>query len=67
MSFARRITGRDYPRFHVYARTEGSTLIINLHLDQKKPTYNGSRAHSGEYEGELIEAEANRITNLKAD
>ena len=30
---------------------------VSLHLDQKKPIYIGSPAHSGEYEGELVENE----------
>ena len=50
-----------YPRFHMYLKEENNNLIINLHLDQKKPSYEGSPAHGGEYEGELIEKEAERI------
>ena len=52
-----------YPRFHIYLRVshETSEAVINLHLDQKKPSYSGVAAHSGEYEGELIEKEAERI------
>ncbi len=36
-------------------------LVINLHIDQKKPSYEGSNAHSGEYDGELVEREMERI------
>ena len=58
-----------YPRFHVYLKTDGSTgspqgnenLIFNLHLDQKKPIYKGVTAHSGEYEGKVVETEIERI------
>ena len=60
-SFMRRILGRDYPRFHAYVHWEGETLVINLHLDQKKPSYEGSNAHSGEYNGGLVAEEAERI------
>lgn len=57
--------GRDYPRLHIYIRKIGeSEFEINLHLDQKKPSYEGSTAHSGEYEGELVEKEAERIKQL---
>jgi len=55
-----------YPRFHIYLRVSHETkeVIINLHLDQKKPNYKGSSAHSGEYEGELVKREAERIKEL---
>ena len=64
----------SYPRFHVYVKSvskmglEASkterALHINLHLDQKKPSYKGSAAHSGEYEGPLVEQEGQRIKNI---
>ena len=38
--------------------------MFNLHLDQKKPTYEGHVAHSGEYDGELVEEEAERIRRI---
>ena len=61
-SFARRLVVSDYPRFHIYIKnTLGGNLEINLHLDQKKPIYRGAPAHSGEYDGELVENEAERI------
>lgn len=60
--FVRRITGQDFPRFHAYTHMEGSSFIVNLHLDQKKPSYAGSgHAHGGEYDGNLIEEEIKRI------
>ena len=52
---------RGYPRFHIYLKVEGDNLIFNLHLDQKKPIYKGATAHSGEYDGELVEKEIERI------
>jgi len=79
---------RDYPRFHLYIKKDGETLIFNLHLDQKRPIYpvrspsrqgrDGSRlgrltsngvykglpAHQGEYEGELVEKEMERIKQI---
>ena len=42
----------------------GQAIEINLHLDQKKPSYEGAAAHSGEYEGELVEKEAERIKQI---
>lgn len=61
--FVRRLNGSDYPRFHLYIKKEEEILFFDLHLDQKKPSYKGVHAHSGEYEGEIIENEAERIKN----
>lgn len=52
---------RGYPRFHIYLKIEDENLILNLHLDQKGPIYKGAPAHAGEYNGELVEKEAERI------
>lgn len=63
-SFVRRFGAADYPRFHAYVSLQpGSDQVpeINLHLDQKKPIYKGAAAHSGEYDGVLLEKEAERI------
>lgn len=62
LSFVRRLNAADYPRFHAYVSRE--TNKINLHLDQKKPSYEGTVAHSGEYQGELVEKEAERIKKI---
>lgn len=57
--------GRDYyPRFHLYLKIDGGDLILNLHLDQKRPIYQGTSAHQGEYEGEIVEKEAERIKQI---
>jgi len=52
-----------YPRFHIYLKINNVSheTQINLHLDQKKPVYQGVSAHSAEYEGQLVEQEAERI------
>jgi hypothetical protein len=63
---------KGYPRFHLYLKVDGSTsspqsgedLIFNLHLDQKRPVYEGTPAHSGEYEGKIVEKEAERIKEI---
>ncbi|MFH1392604.1 MAG: hypothetical protein ABIG90_02935 [bacterium] len=59
----RSLSGLDYPRFHLHVKNNNN-LIFNLHLDQKKPSYAGSSAHSGEYDGELVEKEAERIKSF---
>ena len=58
--------GGEYPRFHIYFSASGEPgyFFVNLHLDQKKPTYSGSHAHSGEYDGDLVSREFERIKSL---
>lgn len=64
ISFTHRLGLYFYPRFHLYINQEADNeIILTLHLDQKKPSYEGCPAHSGEYEGELVEKEAQRIKN----
>ena len=63
-SFVRRL-GRDfYPRLHMYAEKQGDKIIFNLHLDQKQASYAGAHKHNAEYEGEVVEAEINRLKQL---
>lgn len=68
VSFARRF-GRDfYPRFHIYfkllKRDSGDLVVFNLHLDQKRPGYEGFSRHNAEYDGEVVEREAERLKSL---
>jgi len=60
ISWVRRLGSGFYPRFHVYL----AGRIINLHLDQKQVSYQGTAAHSGEYAGSVVEAEALRIVEV---
>jgi len=57
--------GADYPRFHIYLKEEQASaqavLVFNIHLDQKKPSYEGSTAHGGDYESETVKEEVVRI------
>ncbi len=64
ISAARSFGAGGFPRFHAYAKLIDKTLQINLHLDQKRPVYRGTSAHGGEYEGEVIEQEAERIKSI---
>ncbi len=66
-----RLLGRgEYPRFHLYIKELRSTvdqsMVLNfsLHLDQKKPSYEGQTGHSGDYDGPVVEGEAKRIRGL---
>ena len=60
VSYNRRLGSGFYPRFHVYLN--GQT--VNLHLDQKQASYEGYSAHSGEYDGEPVESEGERIRQV---
>lgn len=63
-SFSRRLGPNHYPRFHIYIHKAGNELTFDLHLDQKKVSYAGHRAHSGEYDGPLVERELKRLESL---
>lgn len=60
-SYVKRFHRDLYPRFHAYLEERGEKLFINLHLDQRAAIYEGVTAHSGEYDGEVVEREAARI------
>ena len=72
ISAARSFGAGGFPKFHTYAqlvpstgsRQAGENLLINLHLDQKRPSYSGTSAHGGEYEGKLLDQEAERIKSI---
>ena len=70
-SIIKKLSERDYPRFHIYVKKdeENKRLLFNLHLDQKISSYknSGVHAHSGEYDGEVVEKEAKRIKNVLQD
>ena len=60
------VSKSGYPKCHVYVKIDkvSHQTIINLHLDQKKPIYKGVPAHSAEYEGKVVEKEAERIKQI---
>ncbi len=58
-SFSRSLAGGRFPRFHIYYNEKQN--VLNLHLDQKPPTYKLSSDHGAEYTGPLVEKEAERI------
>jgi len=61
-SYVKRLSRTQYyPRFHLYLNELGDKITFNLHLDQKHASYEGSSAHSGEYDGDTVQAEAERI------
>lgn len=72
ISIVRQLTRNDYPRFHLYIkenrvpidRSMGMSFNFSLHLDQKKPSYEGQTGHSGDYDGSVVDGEAERIKSL---
>ena len=60
-SYVRRLDRDLFPRFHVYVEPAGESWSLNLHLDQRAPMYVGVTAHSGEYDGAVVEREMARI------
>ncbi|HBA37001.1 TPA: hypothetical protein DCZ15_03970 [Candidatus Falkowbacteria bacterium] len=68
-SFARRLTRDFYPRFHIYFKESrnnagGEQVVFNLHLDQKRPGYEGFSRHNAEYDGEVVAGEVARLQAL---
>ena len=57
ISYAKRVSAGNFPRYHAYIEDKAEGLQINLHVDQKEASHEGSHAHSGEYDGPLVEAE----------
>ncbi|MBI2482667.1 hypothetical protein HYV74_00645 [Candidatus Uhrbacteria bacterium] len=67
LAFTRRVGGASFPRYHVYvtdANGARAQLTINVHIDQKQPTYTAGKVHSGEYDGPLVEQELARLRQL---
>jgi len=64
LSYVKRIQGTPYPRYHAYVEDRNGGMQLNLHLDQKEASHAGSRAHSGDYGGPLVEREAARIIGI---
>lgn len=64
LNCVRPLQGKDYPRFHIYLSTDKTVLTFNIHLDQKKPSYEGTVAHGGDYESETVRDEAERIKEI---
>lgn len=60
-SFVLRLGPDFYPRFHVYVEQRDDEVTLNLHLDQKQPSYGQGAAHGGEYDSPVVAREMRRI------
>ena len=56
--------GSIYPRFHLYGERLNSHTVLRLHLDRSESWDSQSLDHSREYDGAVVEKEAERIKNI---
>jgi hypothetical protein len=64
-SYIRRLSNiAFYPRWHLYFEKNNNFYEFDLHLDQKKASYEGQTAHSGDYNDENVNQEIKRILNI---
>lgn len=61
MNFQKRVSGNQYPRFHIYVTVRENQRFLNLHLDQKRPSYLPGKAHMGEYDSDIVQNEGERL------
>lgn len=64
ISYVKRVSGERFPRYHAYVEDRNNGIQVNLHIDQKEASYEGTSSHAGEYEGPLVEREMKRITEF---
>jgi len=62
--FVKPLERSGYPRFHLYIKESKEETLLDLHLDQKRPVYKTAHDHAAEYEGKVVEAEAERIKQI---
>jgi len=62
--FIKPLERSGYPRFHLYIKENKEEIILDLHLDQKRPVYKTAHDHAAEYEGKVVETEAERIKQI---
>jgi len=64
ISFSRRTSGGNFPRFHAYVEEQNNGLQLNLHLDQKPSNLGSGAMHGGEYDGPILEQEMGRMISM---
>lgn len=61
-SYVRRVSGYEFPRFHLYIqRSDIGEMTCSLHIDQKAPVMKGATAHAGDYDTAEVHAEIRRL------
>ncbi len=66
ISYVKRAAGERFPRYHAYVEDQNGGIQVNLHVDQKEASYEGTSAHAGDYEGPLVEREMARVADFVA-
>ncbi len=65
MAFVRKLTDQEFPRFHLFARVLEGKFHVNMHIDHKRVSYEGTSMHSGEYgDSNLLKEELERLKNI---
>ncbi len=65
IAFVRPLSRSGFPRFHIYAKTDNGSILLNIHLDPHKETYGKDTMHHGEYENEgALQDEISRIKQV---
>ncbi len=61
-SYVRRLSGYEFPRFHLYIqRVDTTNATCSLHIDQKAAVISGATAHAGDYDSPEVFAEIARL------
>lgn len=64
-SFIRRLTRAYYPRFHLnYFYNKEGSLILDLHLDARRPMHKKGIRTSEDEESEVVKKEGERIKRI---
>ncbi len=63
-SIVRPLKKSGYPRFHLYGTQQNSTIILNLHLEQEKPSFESVDGHTGDADSPAVKEEMERIEQL---
>ncbi|MFA5871897.1 MAG: hypothetical protein WC858_04210 [Parcubacteria group bacterium] len=63
MAFIRQLTDQPFPRLHLFCKIVDYKFQINIHIDHKRTSYEGTSMHSGEYgeDNDLLSAEVERL------
>ena len=66
-NLVKQLARNPFPRFHLFLKEiNKNSFSLNLHFDQKQPSYGKQAAHSGEYESDnpLLKEEVGVIRQL---
>ena len=66
MAFVRKLTHQTFPRFHLFVKIVDYKFEVNIHIDHKAASHDGSNMHSGEYgeDSELLKDEVEKLKLL---